>query len=178
MRKILINLDGLPDIRYKELGNRTPLEAANTPTLDYLARKGKTGKMYVMKGIAPESDFALFSILGYPNSKYPGRGIIEALGSNIKTKKNNIYLRGNFAKIKNNYLIEAQANPPSKKILRKLNQIDKNIEVIPTLAHRCVVIVKKRISTAVSNMHPGYKNIKNYSTAVPRNKRLKLKLCK
>lgn len=177
MRTVLINLDGLSDIKYKELGNKTPLEAAKKPNLDYLARKGKTGKMYVLKGIAPESDFALFSILGYPVSKYHGRGIIEALGSNIKVNKNYVYLRGNFAKIKDNYLIEAQASPPSKKIIKKLNKIDKKIQVIPTLAHRCVVVIKKKVSTSVSSMHPGYKNIKNYTTALPRSKRLKLKKC-
>lgn len=177
MKIILINLDGLGDIPYKELGNKTPLEAADKPTLNYLAKFGKTGLMYVLKDIAPESDFALLSMLGYPLSKYPGRGIIEALGSNIKIKKGYVYIRGNFAEIKNHYLIDAQSKPPSREILKKINRIDKNIEVIPTVGHRCVVIIKKKVSPKVSNIHPGYKNIKNYSTAIPRNKKLKLKRC-
>jgi len=177
MKVILINLDGLGDISYRELMNKTPLEAAIKPTLDYLASKGKTGLMYVLDGIAPESDFAMFSMLGYPIKKYPGRGIIEALGSNIKINPNYLYLRGNFAKIEKSYLLEAQSEPPSKEIIKKLNNINKDISIIPTVGHRCIVIIKKKVSANISNMHPGYRNIKNYSTAVPRNKRLRLKRC-
>ncbi|MDP4012605.1 MAG: hypothetical protein Q8R00_03300 [Candidatus Nanoarchaeia archaeon] len=175
MRKILINLDGLGDISYKILNNKTPLEAAKTPNLDFLANKGKTGLMYVEKGIAPESDFALFSMFGYSSSKYPGRGIIEALGFGLKINKNYTYLRGNFAKIKNNYLIEAQTNLPSKQILKKINSINKNIQIVPTLGHRCIVIIKKKVSLNISNYHPGYKKVNNYTTAIPRSKKLKLR---
>ena len=66
-------LDGLGDGHYpcKEIGNRTPLEAAATPTMDMLAREGQTGLMYTVgKGIAPESDIAVISILGYDAMKY------------------------------------------------------------------------------------------------------------
>jgi len=66
MKKILyIVLDGLGDRPVRELNNKTPLEAALTPNLDRLTQKGRTGIVYpVAKGIAPESDIAVISLLG------------------------------------------------------------------------------------------------------------------
>ena len=67
MKKILyVVLDGLGDLPIKDLGDKTPLESALTPHMDRLAQSGKTGIVYpVGKGIAPESDIAVISLLGY-----------------------------------------------------------------------------------------------------------------
>lgn len=52
------------DLPIEELGNKTPLEAADTPNMDFLAKTGKTGLMYsVRKGVAPESDVAGVAIM-------------------------------------------------------------------------------------------------------------------
>ncbi|MFH1678636.1 MAG: phosphoglycerate mutase, partial [Candidatus Omnitrophota bacterium] len=86
MKKILyIVLDGLGDLPIKELNDKTPLEAALTPNLDQLAQKGKTGIVYpVAKGIAPESDIAVISLLGYDAHKYyTGRGPLEAFAEGL-----------------------------------------------------------------------------------------------
>ena len=65
MKLIYVVIDGMGDLPIKELQNKTPLEAAETPNMDSLAETGKTGLMYpVKKGIAPESDVAVLSILG------------------------------------------------------------------------------------------------------------------
>src|SRR5665647_1003622 len=87
------------DLPNKDLGNRTPLEVAKTPNLDALAKAGKTGLMYsVRKGVAPESDVAVISLLGYDPFKYStGRGIIEAVGAGISLKDGDLALRCNFA---------------------------------------------------------------------------------
>ncbi len=87
MKKILyIVLDGLGDLPIKELNNKTPLEAALTPNLDRLAQRGKTGIVYpVAKGIAPESDIAVISLLGYDAHKYyTGRGPLESFAEGLK----------------------------------------------------------------------------------------------
>ncbi|MFW6110556.1 MAG: phosphoglycerate mutase, partial [Thermoproteota archaeon] len=56
---IYVIIDGLGDLPIEELGNKTPLEDAETPYMDCLAKKGITGLMYtVKKGFAPESDVA------------------------------------------------------------------------------------------------------------------------
>ena len=65
MKVIYIAIDGMGDLPTKSLKNKTPLEVAQTPNLDALATGGKTGLMYsVRKGVAPESDVAVISLLG------------------------------------------------------------------------------------------------------------------
>ena len=87
MKKIVyVVLDGLGDLPIKSLGGKTPLEAAETPNMDRLAREGVTGRMYTVgKGIAPQSDIAVISILGYdPNVYYTGRGPLESFASGLE----------------------------------------------------------------------------------------------
>lgn len=155
MRKIIIILDGLAD----QIKTKTSLELAKTPNLDRLVKNSLAGLMYPIKNIAPESGSAQFTILGQPLNKYPGRGIIEALGANIKIKPNHTYLRVNFAKIKNNKIINIRENIP-----KKLKQF-KNIKIYPTKKYRAILEIKGKHN--INNTHPGYKIYKNFSKAVP-----------
>ena len=99
LKLIYVAIDGMGDLPIAELGNRTPLEVADTPRLDFLAKNGKTGLMYtVRKGVAPESDVAVISLLGYDPFKYStGRGVIEAVGAGLNMKDGDLALRCNFA---------------------------------------------------------------------------------
>ena len=97
---IYVLLDGVGDLPHPDIDNKTPLEAAQTPNLDKLAKNGKMGEVIsVGKGIAPESDIAVFNMLGYKfqHSDYAGRGVIEAIGIGIDFKDGDLALRGNFA---------------------------------------------------------------------------------
>ena len=98
-RLLYVCLDGLGDDPVPELGDRTPLEAAATPFLDSLARRGRTGSVVTVgPGIAPESDIAVFAILGYdPREEHPGRGVVEAVGSGMDFRDGDLALRVNFA---------------------------------------------------------------------------------
>lgn len=160
MRKIIIILDGVADIPPK-----TSLSLAKTPTLDFLAKHSKCGLMHPIKGIAPESGEAQFIILGQSLKDFPGRGPLEALGSNIKLKPNQIALRANFAEIKNNKLTKRRTSPPSKQQIKLLNNIHKDIKVYQTIKHRAILTVKNA-SPNITNTDPGYKKIKNYSQAI------------
>ena len=99
MKLLFVAIDGMGDLPIEALGNKTTLEAAKTPNLDSLAEKGKTGLMYtVEKGVAPESDVAVISLLGYDPFKYStGRGVIEVAGVGLKMKDGDLALRCNFA---------------------------------------------------------------------------------
>src|SRR3989338_9247514 len=100
MKKIIyIVLDGLGDKPIKELNNKTPLEAAVTVNMDRLAQRGKTGLVYpVEKGIAPESDIAVISLLGYDAHKYyTGRGPLESFAEGLAVNEGDLALRVNFA---------------------------------------------------------------------------------
>src|SRR5881396_2959553 len=96
---LYVCLDGLADDPIPEFGGRTPLEAARTPVLDGLARKGAQGIVYtVAPDIAPESDIAVFAILGYdPREEHPGRGVLEAIGSGMEFRDGDLAYRVNFA---------------------------------------------------------------------------------
>ena len=71
------------DLPIKELGNKTPLEAATTPNLDRFAKDGVTGIMYVLgKGIRPNSDEAHLTLFGYDLKKdYPA--VIEEINKEM-----------------------------------------------------------------------------------------------
>src|SRR5438128_8987406 len=96
---LYVCLDGLGDEPIPEFDGRTPLEAAHTPVLDGMARRGASGLVYTVgQDIAPESDIAVFAILGYdPREEHPGRGVLEALGADMRFADGDLAYRVNFA---------------------------------------------------------------------------------
>jgi 2,3-bisphosphoglycerate-independent phosphoglycerate mutase len=98
---VLLIMDGLGDRVVKELGNKTPLQAAKCPTFDRLAAKGQTGLLNVIgPGITPGSDAAHLSLFGYdPIECYAGRGPLEALGAGLPSKPGDVAFRSNFASV-------------------------------------------------------------------------------
>src|SRR3954468_11282433 len=102
LKIIYVLLDGIGDLPHPSLNDLTPLEAAYTPNMDALAKNGCMGQVIsVGKGIAPQSDIAVFNMLGYnfKNGSYVGRGVIESIGSNIHFRDGDLALRGNFATV-------------------------------------------------------------------------------
>ena len=170
MRKIiLIILDGIGDLPIAKLGNKTPLGAARKPNLNALAFHAKLGLMQPIKGIAPESGAAQYAILGYDLNYCPRRGPLEALGIGYKLKKGEIAIRCNFARVREKKIIDVRMKIPPQGIIEKLNKIDPEIRIIPTIDYRAVMIVKNA-SDDVSNTHPGYEKYGKISRAVTRTK--------
>jgi 2,3-bisphosphoglycerate-independent phosphoglycerate mutase len=113
LKLIYVVIDGMGDFPTKEQDNQTPLSAAYTPNLDELAKKGKTGLMYsIKKGVAPQSDAAVISILGYDPFLYaPGRGILEAIGIGMNIEKGDLVLRCNYATLgENKHIIDRRVD--------------------------------------------------------------------
>src|SRR5438093_12612092 len=105
---LYVCLDGLGDDPIPELDGRTPLEAARTPVLAGLARMGALGLVYTVgEDVAPESDIAVFAILGYdPRQEHPGRGVLEALGSGMDFGDGDLAYRVNFATQENGEIVD------------------------------------------------------------------------
>jgi 2,3-bisphosphoglycerate-independent phosphoglycerate mutase len=81
---VLVILDGLGDRPVPELGGRTPAEAAGTPNLDALARRGASGwHLPFGWGRAPASELAHWAMFGYADVPFPGRAVLEALGAGL-----------------------------------------------------------------------------------------------
>ncbi len=174
---ILVLIDGMGD-----RGEATPLEKAKTPAMDFLAKNGKTGLMYsVDKGIAPESDVAVMSILGYDPAKYYcGRGPIEALGVGIKTRLGELTLRGNFATVDNNWnIIDIRAgrigDREAKELIAELEEIeltDADFMIKHLGGYRFVLKIKGpfHLSPKITNTHPGYVLAGEIPIALPKSK--------
>jgi 2,3-bisphosphoglycerate-independent phosphoglycerate mutase len=174
---IYVLLDGVGDLPHPDLGGKTPLEAANTPTLDKLAKNGVIGEVIsVGKGIAPESDIAVFNMLGYKfhHADYAGRGVMEAIGVGIDFKDGDLALRGNFATLNDEGIIidrragrhieKEDADGIAKEIENKIKFSHPNSSVVvsPTIGHRVTVRIRtidEKLSSEITNTDPAYARV-------------------
>ena len=98
MKYIVLVGDGMADYPLEELQNKTPLEVAKTPHMDYIASNGQVGwAKTIPDRMAPASDVANLSILGYdPTKFYSGRGPLEAANMGIELKVDEVAFRCNL----------------------------------------------------------------------------------
>ena len=174
---VYVLLDGVGDLPHPDLKNTTPLAFAKTPNLDRLTKNGAMGEVIsVGKGIAPESDIAVFNMLGYKfaHSEYAGRGVIEAIGTGIDFKDGDLALRGNFATLDDSGIIidrragrkieKEDALAVSKEIEDKIkfSEPGASVVVAPTIGHRVVVRIRcegKQLSSEITNTDPAYSRV-------------------
>lgn len=180
---IYVLLDGVGDLPHPDLEGKTPLEAADTPSLDKIAKNGSIGQVIsVGKGIAPESDIAVFNMLGYKflHSDYVGRGVIEAIGVGIDFKDGDLALRGNFSTLNDEgTIIDRRAGRQieredvkeiAKEIENKINFSYPNSSVVvaPTIGHRVTVRIRTdgiNLSSEITNTDPAYARVDGMGVA-------------
>ena len=169
-RLIYVCLDGLGDEPVPELDGRTPLEAAATPILDDLARRGRQGLVYTVgPDVAPESDIAVFAILGYdPREDHPGRGVLEAIGSDMEYEDGDLALRVNFATAEDGRIVDRRvgrdlpsedARALAEEVNRRLRLPGAGFELRATVEHRGALVIRAeegRLSANVGNTDPAY----------------------
>ena len=169
---IFVVMDGLGDRPIAALGNKTPLEAAHKPALDSLAAKGSGGMLNVIEGVAPESDAAVLSLLGYdPHKYYTGRGPLEGVGTGAKFKAGMLALRCNFATTSNGSdlkdrragrtLTSREAASLAAAINKKVRLANANFKFYASVAHRGVLVISekaksKKLSASITNTDPAY----------------------
>ncbi len=174
---IYVLLDGIGDLPHPDLKGSTPLSYAKTPNLDKLARNGAIGEVIsVGKGIAPQSDIAVFNMLGYKfeNTQYVGRGVIEAIGIGIDFKSGDLALRGNFATVNDERIItdrRAGRNIEKEDAFAVAREVETKIKfanpkasvvVAPTVGHRVIVRIRcdgMFLTPEISNTDPAYARI-------------------
>ena len=98
MKYIVVLGDGMADQPLEELGGKTPLEYAQTPQMDALAKKGSIGMVRtVPEGMSPGSDTANLSVLGYnPKIYYSGRSPLEELNIGVDLENGDVAVRANL----------------------------------------------------------------------------------
>jgi 2,3-bisphosphoglycerate-independent phosphoglycerate mutase len=182
MKGILVIVDGMMDLPCKQLEDKTPLEAAETPNLDFLATRGEMGYMYpVRPGFVPESDEAIVSIFGNELISST-RGQLEARGTNLNLTRGDLALRVNFATIDSleegniidrragRTLTTAEAETLAKAIN---NNIKLPCEFVfePTIQHRAALVFRGGFSDNISGNDLAYYQGKSADVT-------KAKLCK
>ncbi|HEY7367429.1 MAG TPA: alkaline phosphatase family protein [Nitrosopumilaceae archaeon] len=192
---VYVLLDGVGDLPHPDLKGKTPLESAVTPNLDKLAKNGSIGEVIsVGKGIAPESDIAVFNMLGYKflHDDYVGRGVIEAIGVGTDFKDGDLALRGNFATLNDEgVIIDRRAGrrierDDALEIAREIEQYTKfsvpntSVVVAPTIGHRVTVRIRcdgKPLSSDITNTDPAYSRVAGMGIAKAVTDFMKIEKC-
>jgi 2,3-bisphosphoglycerate-independent phosphoglycerate mutase len=167
---LYVCLDGLADEAIPEFGGLTPLEAARAPNLDLLARRGSVGLVHTVgPEIAPESDIAVFAILGYdPREEHPGRGVLEALGAGMAFEDGDLAYRVNFATQDGGEIVDRRvgrdlpsgdAHALAEEVNRKLRLPSATFQLRATVEHRGALVIRSTdgvLSAHVTNTDPAY----------------------
>jgi len=98
MKYIILVPDGMADEPVAELGNKTPLQAAHTPNMDFFARNGLSALVQTIPaGMPPGSDIGNLSLMGYdPKVNFSGRAPLEAASMGVDLKKDEVAFRCNL----------------------------------------------------------------------------------
>jgi len=168
MKKILfIVLDGLGDEPIPELGNKTPLEAAQTPFMDELAEQGILGLAEPkFQGALPTSEEGHLCLFGYDPEKLAiRRGLFTARGAGIDVQPGDVALRANFAYVKDGVAVDRRAGriENTEELIEALNKINVDgAEIIVKSAkeHRLGIVVKgEGLSPQISDSDPWYAHL-------------------
>ncbi|MBL7081443.1 MAG: cofactor-independent phosphoglycerate mutase [Candidatus Omnitrophica bacterium] len=160
MKYIILVPDGMADYPLAQLNGKSPLEAADTPNMDFLAKCGQVGRLRsVPEGMSPASDVANMSILGYnPKVYYTGRGPIEAVNLGLDLEEGDIAFRCNFVSLNNRMLVDYSAGHITTKeastLIKYLNQklATEELRFYAGVSYRNLMILK--------NANPELINIK------------------
>ncbi|TMI23547.1 phosphoglycerate mutase [Candidatus Bathyarchaeota archaeon] len=172
-RAVLIIVDGMGDRPLIDHDYKTPLEYANTPNMDRLAKGGLVGSLDpISPGVRPGSDVANLALLGYdPARYYTGRGALEALGAGIDLRPNDVAFRVNFATVDDDFRVEDRRAGRIRKGASKLAKSVSEIKVEsttgvktifkPTVEHRAVLVLRgEKLSRHVTDTDPGEEGLK------------------
>ena len=146
MKYIVVLGDGMADQPLEELGGKTPLEYADTPGMDNLARWGEMGMVKnVPRGMAPGSDTANLSVLGYdPKIYYSGRSPLEALNIGVDMQEGDVAIRANLV------TLTQEENYEDKRIL------DHSADEITTEEAKILLeAVKKELENEIFQFYTG-----------------------
>ena len=169
MKGVFVILDGLGDLPNKMLNDMTPLEAAQTPNLDFLAARGQLGYVYTVKpGFVPESDEAIVSLFGNELISST-RGQLEARGSDLKLTRGDLAFRVNFGTIdsleKGNILDRRAGRTlttyEANQLAKALNKIKMSCDFIfkPTIQHRASLVFRGGFSDNISGNDSTYMDV-------------------
>lgn len=150
MKYIVLVGDGMGDRPIDDLGGKTVLEVAKIPNMNFITEFGKAGLTSMIPfRMAPASDVANLSILGYnPKKYYTGRGPLEAANMGIDLKEDEVAFRCNLVTISDGKMADYSAghisNEEAKSMIDELNSKlgSDNIKFYPGISYRHLLVFK------------------------------------
>lgn len=157
MKYVVILGDGMADYPVKELGGKTPLELAKKPNIDSMAAKGTVGMVRtVPQGMAPGSDTANLSVMGYdPQRYYTGRSPLEAVSVGVPLEDDDITFRVNLVTLSEDepydqktmidYSSDEITTPEAKQLIQSIAEQfnDETFLFYPGFSYRHILVWKK-----------------------------------
>ncbi|MFH1191823.1 MAG: cofactor-independent phosphoglycerate mutase [Candidatus Omnitrophota bacterium] len=152
--------DGMADYPIESLGMRTPLEAARTPNMDFMAKNGCLGQAKTIpERMTAASDVANLSILGYdPKKYYSGRGPLEAANLGIELEDDDVVFRCNLITAGGDILLDYSAGHiKSKEASSLIKFIDQKLgnnklHFFPGVSYRHLLLVKRGAELKLQNL--------------------------
>ncbi|MEE2975719.1 MAG: cofactor-independent phosphoglycerate mutase [Thermodesulfobacteriota bacterium] len=186
MKYVLVQADGMPDRPIAEIDNQTPLEFANTPFIDELAKDAIIGTVnHIPKGFDSGSDVGNLSVLGYnPKDFFTGRSPLEASSLGLELGSTDITYRCNLvliSKNKENEIMEDYSaghikDSVAKKLIDFLKESinDEIFELFSGVSYRHILVWKGgSLSPITVPPHDiTGKNIKNFKPKGPESEKL------
>jgi len=148
MKLIVLLGDGMADLPLEVLGGRTPLQAADKPNMNRLARQGRSGlARTVPEGFAPGSDVANLSVMGYdPVQCYTGRAPLEAAAMNVHLGPDDIAFRCNFVTIEDGLMKDYSAGHIStdegRELIEALAPLMPERRLYPGVSYRNLLVLQ------------------------------------
>ena len=146
MKYIVILGDGMADYPLEQLGGKTPLQCASKPYIDRLAEYGEVGMVKTIPdGIAPGSDVANLSVLGYdPRKYYTGRSPLEAVSMGIELSATDVAMRCNLVCLSDEHNYEEK------------RMVDYSSDEITTEEAKILIeVINSHFKTSNIEFHPG-----------------------
>jgi 2,3-bisphosphoglycerate-independent phosphoglycerate mutase len=150
MKYIVLIGDGMADWPIEALGNKTPLETANTPNLDFLSQHGHLVEVQtVPPGMSPGSDVAILSIMGYDTKiYYTGRAPLEAASMGLEVPADASVFRCNTVTVKEGVMVDYAADhittPESTELILAVDEqlSNEDIQFFPGVSYRHLMVIK------------------------------------
>lgn len=165
---VLIIIDGLADRPVRALGGRSPLEAANTPTFDRLAKEGCCGLAdAVAPDVVPDTAAGTLALFGQSPQAIK-RGPAEAMGAGLQLRLRDVALRGNFATLDaNGQVVDRRAGrirEGAEELAKALDRLPLpgalgasfEVRVAPATEHRLAIVLRgEGLASSISGSDPG-----------------------
>jgi len=150
MKYVIILGDGMADEPLKEYGNKTPLQMAQKPHIDWLAKNGRNGLLKtVPETMHPGSEIANLSVMGYDVEEvFEGRGVLEAASMGVEIGENDLALRCNLICVEDDKIKNHSAGHISSEeageLIGFLNKSfgNEKIKFYPGVSYRHLLVIK------------------------------------